>query len=92
MYIYKYIPYLLHPLPRRDIYYEDVSLWTSQIELDLAVTRLTRILNVPRHLLNIYATAKGLVFGSLRYVDAGQRTVDCNTSTGIDIRIDIIIQ
>ena len=64
----------------RDIYFEDVSLWSSQMVLDDTVTQVSRLLNVPRHCLNIGATSKGLVAGSLSFVDAHRRAVDCRTS------------
>lgn len=66
----------------RDIYYEDMALWGSQSVLDGLVTQLTRLLGVPRRCLHIDATSKGLVAGSLTFLDADGRLVDCNTPTG----------
>ena len=66
----------------RDIYYEDVALWGNQTVLDDAVTQLTRLLSLPRRCINITATSKGLVAGSLTFLDGNDRLVDCQTPTG----------
>jgi DNA topoisomerase VI subunit A len=64
----------------RDLYYEDVSLWTNQLVLDETVVTLTRLLNVPRHCVNISATSKGLVSGSVSFLDSAGRLVNCSSS------------
>ena len=64
------------------MFYEDVDLWGSQTVVDGLVTQLTRLLDVPRHLLHIEASAKGLVAGSLTFLGADGKVVDCNTPTG----------
>nr|SVE92526.1 EOG090X09ZG [Megafenestra aurita] len=74
---------------KRDIYYEDVSVWGNQTALDNTLTQLTRLLNVPRRCLNIDATSKGLVAGSLNFLDGEGKLVDCQTPTGILIPNDI---
>lgn len=66
----------------RDIYYEDVTLWGSQTLLDETVTQLTRLLRIPRHCINIRATSKGLVAGSLTFLDPSGKLVDCQTPNG----------
>nr|SVE75264.1 EOG090X09ZG [Daphnia dolichocephala] len=74
---------------KRDIYYEDVSLWGNQPVLDSTVTQMTRLLNIPRCCLNIDATSKGLVAGSLNFLDGDGKLVDCQTPTGILIPNDV---
>nr|SVE86890.1 EOG090X09ZG [Daphnia similis] len=74
---------------KRDIYYEDVSLWGNQPVLDSTVTQMTRLLNIPRRCLNIGATSKGLVAGSLNFLDGDGKLVDCQSPTGILIPNDV---
>nr|SVE93141.1 EOG090X09ZG [Moina brachiata] len=74
---------------KRDIYYEDVTLWGSQTLLDEIVTQLTRLLRIPRHCINIRATSKGLVAGSLTFLDPSGKLVDCRTPNGILIPDDV---
>nr|SVE85633.1 EOG090X09ZG [Daphnia pulicaria] len=74
---------------KRDIYYEDVSLWGSQPVLDSMVTQMTKLLNIPRCCLNIGATSKGLVAGSLNFLDGDGKLIDCQTPTGILIPNDV---
>lgn len=50
--------------------------------LDQTLVKLTRLLDVPRRCLNISATCKGIVAGSLTYLDESGRRVDCRTPTG----------
>nr|SVE91275.1 EOG090X09ZG [Daphnia sinensis] len=74
---------------KRDIYYEDVSIWGNQPVLDSTVTQMTRLLNIPRRCLNIGATSKGLVAGSLNFLDGDGKLVDCQSPTGILIPNDV---
>nr|SVE73075.1 EOG090X09ZG [Ceriodaphnia reticulata] len=74
---------------KRDIYYEDVSVWGNQTALDKTVTQMTRLLNLPRHCLHIGATSKGLVAGSLNFIDADGKLVNCQSPTGILIPNDV---
>nr|SVE94376.1 EOG090X09ZG [Simocephalus serrulatus] len=74
---------------KRDIYYEDVSLWGNQMTLDNTVTQMTRLLNLPRRCLNIGATSKGLVAGALNFLDGEGKLVNCQTPTGILIPNDV---
>ena len=67
----------------RDIYYEDVALWGNQPVLDSTVTQMTKLLNIPRCCLNIGATSKGLVAGSLNFLDGDGKLIDCQTPTGM---------
>ena len=59
-----------------------MALWGNQTLLDEAVTQLTRLLSLPRRCINITATSKGLVAGTLTFVDGDDRLVDCQTPTG----------
>nr|SVE93755.1 EOG090X09ZG [Scapholeberis mucronata] len=74
---------------KRDIYYEDVSLWGNQAALDNLVTQLTRLVGLPRRCLNIGATSKGLVAGSLTFLDANGRVIQCQTPNGVLIPNDV---
>jgi len=60
-----------------------VDVWTSQTELDGVVTQVSQLLSVPRQCLNINATSKGLVAGSLSFLDPQRKLIDCQTPTGI---------
>ena len=55
---------------RRDLYYQHVSDYGSQAEVDAAVGVISAMLRVPRLHLRLLATSKGLVAGSLSYVNA----------------------
>jgi hypothetical protein len=51
------------------------------------VTQMTKLLNIPRCCLNIGATSKGLVAGSLNFLDGDGKLIDCQTPTGMQIDI-----
>ena len=49
------------------MYYENMDLCGTQRSLDMAVEEASLIARVPRRILPIHATGKGLVAGNLRF-------------------------
>ena len=50
---------------KRDIFYENFALFSNQGEVDRLVAELVALLQVPRLMLGVVATSKGLVVGNL---------------------------
>ncbi|XP_065309226.1 meiotic recombination protein SPO11 [Dermacentor albipictus] len=61
---------------KRQIFYEDVSLFGSQTIVDAIVEDIACMLQVPRRCLNILATSKGVFAGDIRFRDASGNLVD----------------
>jgi len=69
---------------KRDIFYQQFCQLSSQRELDSLVAIIVAMVQVPRILLGVTATSKGLVVGDLRYVNNEDVLVDCNLAAGGD--------
>lgn len=62
---------------KRDLYYQEVQRFPDQRDLDEVVAKVVSILGIPRILLGVVATSKGLVAGNIRFVDEAGVLVDC---------------
>jgi meiotic recombination protein SPO11 len=69
---------------KRDIFYQHFCDFSSQKELDSLVAVIVAMVQVPRLLLGVVATSKGLVVGDLRYVNSEDVLVDCSLAVGGD--------
>ncbi|XP_078490434.1 meiotic recombination protein SPO11 [Ciona intestinalis] len=63
---------------KRDLYYEEPNLFSSQSIVDHIVDDISCMICVPRRWLNVVATSKGLIAGDLQFVDPDGHTVDCS--------------
>ena len=54
---------------KRDIFYENFAMFSNQAEVDRLVAELVGLLQVPRLMLGVVATSKGLVVGDLSYLE-----------------------
>ncbi|KFY59834.1 hypothetical protein V496_05518 [Pseudogymnoascus sp. VKM F-4515 (FW-2607)] len=63
----------------KDIYYRDPDLFVKQAVVDRYIDDLAFTLNVPRDALNIVATAKGLLSGSLHIHKQDGQIIDCSS-------------
>ncbi|KAL0236444.1 hypothetical protein GEMRC1_003026 [Eukaryota sp. GEM-RC1] len=64
---------------KRELFYSDPALFKTQRTSDQALSDWSRLLSVPRNNLNVYAEAKGVVYGDLVYYD-GHHAVNCRSS------------
>jgi len=69
---------------KRDIFYQMFVHFVSQTEVDRLVAISVATLQVPRLVLGVMATSKGLVVGDLKYTNVEGVTVDCNLAVGGD--------
>ena len=69
---------------KRDIFYQHFCEFSSQRELDSLVGVIVAMVQVPRLLLGVVATSKGLVVGDLSYVNNEDVLVDCSLAVGGD--------
>ena len=69
---------------KRDIFYENFAVFSNQAEVDRLVAELVALLQVPRLLLGVVATSKGLVVGDLSYLNSEGIMVDCSLTVGGD--------
>lgn len=69
---------------KRDIYYNNVNLFKSQLTVDDAIANVCCMLNVPRYSLNVLSSSKGLVGGSLRFQDTNGNVFECG-ETGLTV-------
>ena len=69
---------------KRDIFYENFAVFSNQAEVDRLVAELVALLQVPRWLLGVVATSKGLVVGDLSYLNSEGIMVDCSLTVGGD--------
>ena len=69
---------------KRDIFYQHFVDFSSQRELDIMVGVIVAMVQVPRLLLGVVATSKGLVVGDLSYINNEDVLVDCNLAVGGD--------
>jgi DNA topoisomerase VI subunit A len=59
-------------ITKRDLFYMDIKLFEKQVNSDRAVEDLSQLLNVPRSMLNVFASPKGLVCGKLNFEEDGK--------------------
>jgi meiotic recombination protein SPO11 len=69
---------------KRDIFYQHFCDLSSQRELDSLVAVIVAMVQVPRLLLGVVATSKGLVVGDLCYINSEDVLVDCSLAVGGD--------
>ena len=69
---------------KRDIFYQMFVSCSSQQEVDRLVSVAVAVLQVPRLILGVMATSKGLVVGDLRYTNSEGVVVDCSLAVGGD--------
>ena len=69
---------------KRDIFYQHFCDFSNQRELDSLVAVIVAMVQVPRLVLGVVATSKGLVVGDLRYTNSEDVIVDCSLAVGGD--------
>ncbi|XP_060080716.1 meiotic recombination protein SPO11-like [Ylistrum balloti] len=75
---------------KRDIYYQDVSGFGSQAQLDETVDNISCLLDTPRWSLHVLASSKGCIAGDLSFQDGDGNLVDCKTTrTGVMVPNDV---
>ncbi|XP_054706575.1 meiotic recombination protein SPO11-like [Uloborus diversus] len=75
---------------KRELYYEDVTLFKKQAIVDNILDDISCMLNEPKINLHVLTTSKGCIAGNLRYKDGDGNYIDCNeTSQGILLPCDI---
>ncbi|CAG8435569.1 8469_t:CDS:10 [Funneliformis caledonium] len=62
---------------KRDIYYKDVKLFGNPQTVDLIIDELACLFRIPRSCLNVIASSKGLVAGSLKLFQNDRIVLDC---------------
>ncbi|KFY71813.1 hypothetical protein V499_08004, partial [Pseudogymnoascus sp. VKM F-103] len=70
---------------KRDIYYRDPDLFIKQAIVDRYIDDLAFTLSIPRNALNIVATAKGLLSGSLYIHKHDGQTIDCSSENEVHL-------
>ncbi|XP_061196567.1 meiotic recombination protein SPO11-like [Saccostrea echinata] len=71
---------------KRDLYYQDTTLFGNQTALDEALENISCMLQVPRWRLHVLATSKGCIAGNLSFYDVDGNYVDCSkTMSGIQV-------
>ncbi|CAB4398442.1 unnamed protein product [Rhizophagus irregularis] len=66
---------------KRDIYYKDVKLFGNSQTVDLVIDELACFFQIPRSCLNVIASAKGLVAGSLKIIQKDRSILDCSKTS-----------
>ncbi|XP_006881722.1 PREDICTED: meiotic recombination protein SPO11 isoform X1 [Elephantulus edwardii] len=75
---------------KRDIYYTDSQLFGNQTVVDNIINDVSCMLKVPRRSLHILSTSKGLIAGSLSYIEEDGTRVNCTgCSTGVAVPSNI---
>eukprot|EP00092_Neocalanus_flemingeri_P018537 GFUD01020073.1.p1 GENE.GFUD01020073.1~~GFUD01020073.1.p1 ORF type:complete len:386 (-),score=150.16 GFUD01020073.1:180-1337(-) len=69
---------------KRDIFYQHFCDFSNQRELDSLVGVIVAMMQIPRLLLGVVATSKGLVVGDLLYTNSEDVVVDCSLAVGGD--------
>uniref|UniRef100_A0A915BHN0 DNA topoisomerase (ATP-hydrolyzing) n=2 Tax=Parascaris univalens TaxID=6257 RepID=A0A915BHN0_PARUN len=64
---------------KRDLFYDQKSLYGTQRNLDISITAVCRLLNASRSSQNVLSAGRGIVMGSL-IVDIGGRRLDCSSA------------
>ncbi|CAG8444344.1 12675_t:CDS:10 [Funneliformis mosseae] len=70
---------------KRDIYYKDVKLFGNPQTVDLIIDELACLFRIPRSCLNVIASSKGLVAGSLKLFQNNRIVLDCLPTNDQDI-------
>lgn len=71
---------------KRDLYYQDTTLFGNQTALDEALENVSCMIQVPRWRLHVLATSKGCIAGNLCFHDVDGNYVDCSqTKAGIQV-------
>ncbi|CRK91310.1 CLUMA_CG004984, isoform A, partial [Clunio marinus] len=65
---------------KRELYYRDVELFKSQVNVNKALDTICSMLNVQEFELGIFSSSKGLVAGDLKVIIENE-TFDCSTTT-----------
>ena len=66
---------------KREIYYNSPSLFHKQVAVDNSIEELTLILRTTRDSLNVVASTKGLVYGSLSFKVDNDRLINCSSES-----------
>ncbi|XP_003339751.1 meiotic recombination protein SPO11 isoform X2 [Monodelphis domestica] len=75
---------------KRDIYYTDIQLFGNQKIVDNIINDISCMLKVPRRNLHILSTSKGLIAGSLSYIEEDGTKVNCTCgSTAVAVPSNI---
>ncbi|XP_071034586.1 meiotic recombination protein SPO11 isoform X2 [Parasteatoda tepidariorum] len=75
---------------KRELYYEDVTIFKSQKELDDILDDLACLLKTPKVQLHVLTTSKGCIAGHLKFKEAEGNYIDCSKTTqGILLPNDI---
>ncbi|OWR49173.1 meiotic recombination protein spo11 [Danaus plexippus plexippus] len=75
---------------RRELFYQNVSRFVSQIKLDTAVRDACCLLETTPWSLGVVATAKGLIAGPIKMYNRDSSVLDCNVAGGTLIPQDIV--
>ncbi|XP_052258155.1 meiotic recombination protein SPO11-like isoform X2 [Dreissena polymorpha] len=75
-----------HYCTKRDLYYQDPTVFGNQHTLDSLVNNIACMLGVPRWHLHVLASSKGCIAGDLMFEDADNNYIDCrNSQMGIQV-------
>ncbi|XP_054595087.2 meiotic recombination protein SPO11 [Nothobranchius furzeri] len=75
---------------KRDIFYSNTQLFSSQRSLDAIIDDISCMLKLPRRSLHVLATSKGLISGDLCYLEADGTRIDCrSTSAAVSVSSNI---
>uniref|UniRef100_A0A1A8NHA7 DNA topoisomerase (ATP-hydrolyzing) n=1 Tax=Nothobranchius pienaari TaxID=704102 RepID=A0A1A8NHA7_9TELE len=75
---------------KRDIFYSNTQLFSSQKSLDAIIDDISCMLKLPRRSLHVLATSKGLISGDLCYLEADGTRIDCrSTSAAVSVSSNI---
>ena len=62
---------------KRDLYYSNINLFAHQGFVDECLINISCMLGVPRNSLHILSSAKGLIYGGLKYINHKNFTINC---------------
>jgi len=65
---------------KRDIYYQNAHTFRDQGELDAIIAKVVSMTGVPRSMLGVFASSKGLVAGNLLFADRNGVEFDCRVA------------
>ncbi|NXN01665.1 SPO11 protein, partial [Sylvia borin] len=68
---------------KRDIYYSDTQLFSSQSVVDEIINDISCMLKIPRRSLHVLSTTKGFVAGNLCYTEEDGTKVNCTCSATV---------
>lgn len=70
---------------KRELYYENTSLFEDQSQLDAVADKVCCLLDVARWDVGLSATSKGLVAGNLIITTSSGDIIDCSSSDGVSV-------